>query len=158
MKAKEGVVSVLNTVLAADLAAISQYFVQAKLCQHWGYERLHRELRMRSIRKMKEADRLIGHILYLEALPKVQRPMTILPGETVSEQLQRDRQAEQDLLTLLGDGVRHCATVADFTTRHLLEHMAQEVDAQVDWLEMQLDTMAELGIEQYLAEQSMSDR
>jgi bacterioferritin len=54
--------------------------------------------------------------------------------------------------------VRHCATVADFTTRHLLEDMAQEVDAQIDWLEVQLDTMSELGIELYLAEQTTSDR
>ena len=158
MKEKEGVISVLNSILSANLAAISHYFVQAKLCEHWGYERLHRELRMRSIVKMKDADTLIGHILYLEALPKVQHPMTIVPGETVPEQLQLDRQVEQDLLTLLSEGVRHCAAVADFTTRHLLEDMVQEVDAQIDWLEVQLDTMSELGIELYLAEQTTSDR
>lgn len=158
MKPKEGVVSLLNTSLSADLAAVSRYFVQAKLCEHWGYDRLHRELRARSITKMKDADRLIGHLLYLEAIPKVHRPMTILAGETVPEQLTVDRRAEQDLLILLSEGVQHCTMVADFTTRHLLEDMAKAVDAQIDWLEKQLDQLTELGIEQYLAEQITKDR
>ncbi|MEY4705359.1 MAG: bacterioferritin, iron storage and detoxification protein, partial [Nitrospirota bacterium] len=41
MKAKEGVVNILNKVLTADLTAINQYFVHAKMCANWGYERLH---------------------------------------------------------------------------------------------------------------------
>ena len=41
MKAKEGVVNILNKILTADLTAINQYFVHAKMCENWGYERLH---------------------------------------------------------------------------------------------------------------------
>jgi len=35
MKAKEGVVNVLNKILTADLTAINQYFVHAKMCENW---------------------------------------------------------------------------------------------------------------------------
>ena len=80
MKAKEGVINVLNKVLTADLTAINQYFVHAKMCENWGYERLQHTVRERSIDEMKDADELIGHILYLEGVPNVQRMNTVQIG------------------------------------------------------------------------------
>src|SRR5678815_2928171 len=78
MKAKEGVINILNKILTADLTAINQYFVHAKMCENWGYERLHHKVRERSIAEMKDADELIGHILYLDGVPNVQRMNTCL--------------------------------------------------------------------------------
>ena len=101
MKAKEGVISILNKDLTADLTAINQYFVHAKMCENWCYERLHRKVRERSIDEMKDADELIGHILYLEGVPNVQRMNTVQVGETVAEQLKLDLKAEPEMLTLL---------------------------------------------------------
>ena len=157
MKAKEGVIDLLNTILSADLIAINQYFVHAKMCEHWGYERLHHKVRERSIDEMKDADRLIGHILYLEDVPKVHRMITVHLGETVPEQLQIDLKAEQDMLTLLSEGVLLCTKVADFTTRHMLEDMAKDVDAHIDWIDTQMDTIKQVGLENYLSEQSKID-
>jgi len=154
MKAKEGVIDILNNILTADLLAINQSFVHAKMCEHWGYERLHDTVRARSIDEMKDADRLIGHILYLEDVPKVHRMTTVQSGESVLEQLKFDLNAEQDMLTLLSDGVRHCSTVDDFTTRHLLEDMAKAVDAHIDWIETQMETITQVGLQHYLAEQT----
>lgn len=157
MKAQEGVVDCLNTILSADLMAINQYFVHAKMCEHWGYERLYRKVLARSIDAMKAADRLIGHLLYLEQVPKVHRMPTVQLGETVPEQLAHDLNAQRELLALLSDGVRHCTAVADFTARHLLEGMAKETDAQILWIETQLATIAQAGLELYLAEQIRND-
>jgi len=153
MKAKEGVINILNQILTADLMAINQYFVHAKMCERWGYERLHDKVRARSIDEMKDANRLIGHILYLEDIPKVHRLPTVHLGETVPVQLKFDLKAEQDMLTLLSEGVLHCSRVADFTTRHMLEEMAKDVDAHIDWIETQIDTIKQVGLEHYLAEQ-----
>jgi bacterioferritin len=153
MKAKEGVIDLLNKILTAELMAINQYFVHAKMCERWGYERLYDMVRERSIDVMKDADRLIGHILYLENVPRVHRLAIVHLGATVPEQLKFDLKAEQDMLTLLTEGVRHCTTVADFTTRHLLEDMAKDVDAHIDWINRQMDTITQAGLENYLAEQ-----
>ena len=101
MKAKEGVVNILNKILTADLTAINQYFVHAKMCENWGYERLHHKVRERSIAEMKDADELIGHILYLDGVPNVQRMNTVQVGETVSEQFKLDLKAEQEMLSLV---------------------------------------------------------
>ena len=157
MKAKEGVINILNEILTVDLLAINQYFVHAKMCEHWGYERLHQKVRERSIDEMKDADILIGHIFYLEGIPKVRHKTIVHLGETVPQQLQFDLKSEQDMLTLLNEGVLHCTKVADFTTRHMLEDMAKDVDAHIDWIEAQMDTIKQAGIENYLAEQTKNE-
>ena len=61
------------------------------------------------------------------------------------------------MLTLLSDGVTHCAKVGDFTTRHMLEDMAKDVDAHIDWIETQMETIKQIGLENYLAEQIKKD-
>ena len=157
MKAKEGVINILNKVLTADLTAINQYFVHAKMCQNWGYDRLYHKVYERSIDEMKDADVLIGHILYLEGVPNVQRMNTVHVGETVSEQLKLDLKAEQEMLAILNDGIVHCTKVMDFTTRHMLEDMAKDVDGHIDWIETQMETIKQVGLENYLAEQIKKD-
>lgn len=153
MKAKEGVVELLNKILTADLTAINQYFVHGKMCENWGYERLHHTVRQRSFDEMKDAEELIEHILYLEGVPNMQRLGTVNVGETVPEQFKVDLKAEQEMLKLLTDGVTHCAKVGDYTTRHMLEDMAKDVDDHIDWIETQLETIKQVGLENYLAEQ-----
>ena len=69
------------------------------------------------------------------------------------EQLKLDLKAEQEMLSLLNDGVTHCAKVMDFTTRHMLEDMAKDVDGHIDWIETQMETIKQIGLENYLAEQ-----
>jgi bacterioferritin len=157
MKAKDGVNEILNKILTADLTAINQYFVHAKMCENWGYERLYDKVRSRSIDEMKDADELIGHILYLEGVPNVQRLGTVHVGETVPEQFKADLKAEQEMLKMLTDGVAHCTKVGDYTTRHMLEDMAKDVDAHIDWIETQLETIKQVGLENYLSEQIKKD-
>ena len=69
------------------------------------------------------------------------------------EQLKLDLKAEQEMLALLSEGVAHCTKVMDFTTRHMFEDMAKDVDAHIDWIEVQLETIKQVGLENYLAEQ-----
>ena len=153
MKGQGKLIEALNEILTGELTAINQYFVHAKMCENWGYERLHHKVRERSIAEMKDADELIGHILYLDGVPNVQRMNTVQVGETVSEQLKLDLKAEQQMLALLNDGVVQCAKVTDFTTRHMLEDMAKDVDQHIDWIETQMETIKQVGLENYLAEQ-----
>jgi bacterioferritin len=153
MKAKEGIIELLNKILTADLTAINQYFLHAKMCDNWGYERLHHKIKERSFDEMKDADELIEHILYLEGVPNVQRLGTVHVGETVPEQFKTDLQAEKEMLAMLTDGIVHCAKVGDYTTRHMLEDMAEDVDGHIDWIETQMETVKQVGLENYLSEQ-----
>ncbi len=153
MKAKEGVIDLLNKVLTANLTAINQYFVHAKMCENWGYERLHHEVRKRSFDEMKDAEEIIEHTLYLEGVPNMQRLGTVQVGETVPEQFKLDLKAEQEMLKLYTESVTHCAKVGDYTTRHMLEDMQKDTDAHIDWIETQQELIKQVGLEKYLAEQ-----
>lgn len=157
MKAKDGVIDLLNKLLTANLTAINQYFVHAKMCENWGYERLHHKVCERSFAEMKDAEEIIEHILYLEGVPNMQRLGTVQVGETAPEQFKLDLTAEQEMLALLNEGIVHCVKVTDFTTRHMLEEMAKDVDAHIDWIETQMETIKQIGLENYLAEQIKKD-
>ena len=153
MKAKEGVIDLLNKILTAELTVINQYFIHAKMCENWGYERLEHKVCERSMSEMKDAEKLIEHILYLEGVPNMQRLGTVNVGEKVPEQLKADLKAEMDMVTMLTDAINHCVKVGDFTTRHMLEEMVKDEDAHIDWIETQLATIQQVGLENYLSEQ-----
>ena len=157
MKAKEGIVELLNRLLTANLTAINQYFLHAKMCDNWGYERLAHKVRERSFDEMKDAEQLLDHILYLEGVPNMQRLGTVHVGETVLEQFTVDLQAEKEMHGLLTDGIAQCVKVGDYTTRHMLEAMVKDVDEHIDWIETQQSIIKQVGLENYLSEQIKKD-
>ncbi len=153
MKAKDGVIEYLNRILTGELTSINQYFLGAHLFEHWGYERLYEKLRAESVEEMKHAEELIEHILFLEGLPNLQRLGNVGVGETVPEQLQLDLNLEQSAVSLLAEAIAHCNTVGDYATRTKLEAMLRSEEEHIDWIETQFETIKQVGLENYLAQQ-----
>ena len=83
MRGDDDIIELLNDVLTAELTAINQYFIHAKMCDNWGYHRLASHSRDESIDEMKHAEALIERILYLEGVPNLQRLFPVRVGETV---------------------------------------------------------------------------
>ncbi len=157
MKAKPGVVEALNTILTNELTAINQYFVQARMCQNWGYERLAHHIRTISMDEMKDTEQLIDHILYLDGVPNLQRLNRVRVGETVLENLQLDLALEQHAVATLTEAIALCSEVQDYTTRNILEEMIRDEETHVDWFETQLETIGQVGVELYLSQQIKQD-
>jgi bacterioferritin len=153
MKAKEGVLDLLNSVLTTELTAINQYFANAKMCANWGFGRLHDKFRSLSLDEMKDTEEVIDHILYLEGVPNMQRLNAVQLGETVPEQLQAGLQLERGAVEFLRGAIEHCARVGDYTTRGMFEEMIRDEETHVDWFETQLETIRLVGLERYLAQQ-----
>src|SRR5512138_1516696 len=106
MEGKREVVSLLNELLTNELTAINQYFVHAKMCQNWGYERLWEKLRAESIDEMRHADQVISRILFLDGVPNLQRYHKLHVGETVKEQFESDLQLEYAAIAFLNQGIK----------------------------------------------------
>lgn len=147
------VIEVLNEVLTAELTAINQYFLHAKMCQSWGYARLAGYLRKESIDEMKHADAVIERILYLGGLPNLQRLWHLRIGETVPEQLASDLALENEAIPRLQKGVEVLRSAGDIGSALLLEGILKAEEEHKDWLEMQQDLIEQIGLQNYLAQQ-----
>jgi bacterioferritin len=153
MQGSQAVLELLNEVLTAELTAVNQYFLHAKMCENWGYHRLAHHSRDESIGEMKDADHLIERILYLDGVPNLQRLGTVGVGETVPEQLRLDLDLEREAITRLNRGIALCVAEGDNGSRDLLEDILEGEEEHADWLETQLALVAEIGEAHYLAQQ-----
>jgi bacterioferritin len=147
------VIELLNEVLTAELTAINQYFVDAKMCSNWGYERLAERFRDESIDEMKDADHLIDRILYFDGHPNMQRLGSVRVGESVLEKLNLALDLERAAIERLNRGIALATDKADNGTRELLERILVGEERHADWLETQLSLIDQLGVVQYLTEQ-----
>ena len=153
MRGDDSLIEILNEVLTAELTSINQYFVDAKMLDNWGYERLAHHFRGESIDEMKDADELIERILYLEGVPNLQRLGTVRVGETVPEKLQLALTLETESIDRLNRGIAGCLAAGDNGTRELLEDVLEGEEDHADWLETQLELISQLGESLYLAQQ-----
>ena len=153
MKGNPQVIDVLNEVLTGELTAVNQYFIHAKMCGNWGYQRLHKMVRLESIDEMKHAEQLIDRILYLDGVPNLQRYWKVQVGQTVKEQLTADLGVEKKAIELLNGSIEICRTQGDHGSRELLERILISEEEHADWLEEQLTLMEQVGEPNYLAQQ-----
>jgi bacterioferritin len=156
MHGNESVIELLNEVLTAELTAVNQYFLDAKMFDNWGYERLGQRFRDESIGEMKDADELIERILYLEGHPNLQRLGTVQVGETAIEKLTLGLDLERQAISRLNRGIALCVARDDNGTRELLEGILTGEEDHADWLETQLELVRQLGDAHYLAQQVRS--
>jgi bacterioferritin len=153
MKGQSDIVELLNEVLTAELTSINQYFVDAKMLDNWGYQRLGKHFRDESIDEMKDADELIERILYLEGLPNLQRLGTVRVGETPAEKLRLALDLERESIERLNRGVALCVERGDDGSRNLLEEILDGEEDHANWLDTQLETIRQIGDQLYLSQQ-----
>jgi bacterioferritin len=146
----------LNRILKNELTAINQYFLHARMLDHWGVGKLGHYEYDESIGEMKHADRLIDRILFLDGLPNLQDLGKLLIGEEVKEILDCDLRLEQAGIADLRDAIVHCEGVRDFVSRDLLSDILDAEEDSVDFIETQLVLIDKIGIENYTQLQSES--
>ena len=153
MKADPAIIELLNEVLTAELTAINQYFIHAKMCENWGYKRLAEQKRKESIEEMKDAQVVIERILYLDGIPNMQRLNPVRVGEDAVEQHKHDLALETEAIARLNKGIALCVAKGDNGTRDMLENILEGEEESADFLQTQLHLVEEVGKAKYLAEQ-----
>ena len=153
MQGNAAIIELLNEVLTAELTAINQYFLDSRMLKNWGYERLGEKFYEESIDEMKDADALIERILYLDGHPNVQRMGTVQIGETAKEKFELALDLEKAAIERLNRGIAQCTEAGDHGSREVLETILHGEEEHADWLEAQLELIAQVGDANYLAQQ-----
>jgi bacterioferritin len=153
MKGNPKVIAQLNRALREELTAINQYFIHAEMCENWGYDRLARQIKMRSIAEMKHAESLIERVLFLDGAPSME-PLSLSIGKNVKEMADSDLKAELGAIALYNEAARIAAEEKDNGSRDLFTRLLKDEEKHLDEIEVELHQIAELGYERYLTTQT----
>ena len=153
MKGDTQIIKLLNAQLTNELTAINQYFLHARMYQHWGFAKLGKKEYEESIGEMKHADQLINRILMLEGLPNLQALHKLMLGENTPEMLACDMKLEHLSQKTVKEGIAACEAARDYVSREIFQHILDDTEEHIDWLETQIDLIDKLGLPNYLQSQ-----
>jgi bacterioferritin len=149
MRGDTTVIEYLNTALRSELTSINQYWLHYRLLENWGYRDLAKKWRKESIEEMEHADKLIHRIIFLDGFPNLQVLDPLRIGQTVKEVLESDLATEMSARALYEEGATYCHGARDYVSRDLFEELMSDEEKHIDFLETQLQLVAQLGLELY---------
>ena len=154
MEGNKKLLSTLNELLADELTAISQYMVHSEMCDNWGYAKLHKAIEKQAMEEMHHAEWLIQRILFLEGSPEVSKLNLMRIGKTIPDIIGNDQKAEVAAVRAYNSAIALAQKVADQATADLLKKILIMEEGHVDWAEIQRSQVEQMGIENYLANQT----
>jgi len=152
MRGDEKVLEFLNEQLTAELTAINQYFLHAKMQENWGWVKLAAHTKAESIDEMRHAESLTDRILFLDGLPNYQRLFTLRIGQNLKEMFDADMAVEVEAVDRLRKGIEYMRRVGDVTSANIFESILADEEQHIDYLETNLDLLAKLGEPLYIAQ------
>jgi len=156
MKGKKELLTVLNSLLADELTAINQYMVHSEMCENWGYEKLHLAIRSQAMDEMRHAEWLIERIIFFEGAPTVSKLNPMKIGKTVQEMINNDNGDELDAVLAYNNAIKLARETGDQGTADLLTKILKMEEGHVDWAEIQRAQIEQMGMENYLVNQTGS--
>lgn len=157
MKGNPEIIDNLNHLLEGELTAINQYMLHAEMCEDWGYSKLSRGFKTRSIQEMHHAERLMERILFLEGTPIVSNLSDFNIGKSVPDQVDNDHDMELETVKDYNDAIKLCVEAGDNATKTILEEILADEDRHVDELEALQDQIDQMGIQIFLSAQQPSE-
>jgi len=152
MRGDDRVIEFLNEQLTAELTAINQYFLHAKMQENFGWVKLARHTKAEAVDEMRHAEIITERILFLDALPNYQRLFALRIGQTITQMLEADMAVETEAVSRLRRGIEYMRSIGDVTSANIFEDILRDEEQHIDYLETQLALVSQLGEQLYLAQ------
>ena len=153
MKGNVKLLKVLDQLLADELTAINQYMVHSEMCENWGYNKLHMDIRKQAMDEMHHAEWLIERMIFFEGTPTVSKLNPIKIGKSVTEMINNDDKDELDAVRSYNEAIKLARELDDQGTVDLLTKILKMEEGHVDWADIQRAQIEQMGIEDYLVNQ-----
>ena len=150
MQGDARVIEFLNEQLTAELTAINQYFLHARMQHNFGWTTLAAHTRHESIDEMRHAELLTDRILFLDGLPNLQKLFALRIGESAKEMFECDMKVEVEAVDRLRRGIEYMRSIGDVTSARMFEDILADEEGHIDYLETQLNLIEQLGEQLYL--------
>lgn len=155
MEGRRDLIESMNLLLEESLAAQNQNMVHAEMCGGWGYKKLEMAFRTRIILQMHESEGLIERIIFLGGLPRISKLNTIIKlGKTVEEMLGNEKGEVKAILHAYNKAIVLARKVKDQGSVELLTRILKMEEQQSRWIEIQKVQIQQLGLENYLNNQT----
>ena len=152
MRGDDRVIEFLNDQLTAELTAVNQYFLHAKMQESLGLTKIAKHTRHESYDEMRHAEKLTDRILFLDGLPNYQRLFPLRIGQTITQMLEADMAVEVEAVDRLRRGIEYMRGTGDVTSANVFEEILENEEDHIDYLETQLELITQLGEPLYLAQ------
>lgn len=149
MKGEKRVIERLNEALFLELGAVNQYWLHYRLLDDWGYTKLAKKEREELIEEMHHADSIVQRIIFLEGHPNLQSLAPLRIGQNVKEVLEADLAGEYDARTSYKKSREVCQELGDYVTMKLFEELLKDEESHIDFLETQIELLAQIGEQKY---------
>ena len=149
MQGDPKVIDYLNKGLRHELTAINQYWLHYRVLNNWGLLEMAKTWRKESIEEMEHADKFTDRILFLDGFPNMQVLDPLRIGQNVREIIECDLATELSARALYQEAATYCHGVKDYVSRDLFEELMKDEEHHIDFLESQLDLVAQLGVQLY---------
>ena len=149
MKGNPRVIEYLQKGLTSELTAVNQYWLHYRLLANWGYMDLAKQWKKESIEEMHHADKLISRIIFLEAMPNLQKIDPLMVGQNIKEVLEADLKAEYGARALYMEARACCRKEEDYVSMDIFEELLSDEEGHINYLETQLNLVKDIGIENY---------
>jgi len=120
----------------------------------WGYDKLHQAIERQAKDEMHHAEWLIRRIIFLEGTPVISKLNPIKIGQTVVDMVGNDQEAEVAAVRAYNQAIVMARDAGDQATADLLLQILKMEEGHTDWAEMQRAQIEQMGLQNYLTNQS----
>jgi len=147
-------IQTLNDLLADERAAENQYRLQSGLAERWGYKTIAAKFAEEQHEESEHAGKLVARIYFLSGTPDPKTIGEVNVGDSLQQMLDNNLQSELRAIRNYDAAITATRESWDHGTAHMLESILVDEEGHLLWIEAQKTLISQMGLDNWLTEQT----